>query len=157
MFYPREARRDKLTQRLVYMIFVIFAGTVFVIMARNDGLPYGSFLIQKENSVGKVTKIIDNGGNYILTYNFTDQSNGHHVKTIFINANLPFVYSTGAEIDITYFPYNPDISYVSSLVPFLMTSLWIMAIGALLTLLAIVISVVTVLGLLKHRREDFNY
>jgi hypothetical protein len=157
MFYGREANRDYLTQRVSIMMILIFVGTVIVIMSRDDGLPYGAFLIDSETTTGTVTRFDHNGLNRIFAYSFTDSTGVVYENEAFISNHMRLDTDKGEAITISYFPLYPEISVAAELVPYQETSFQIMAFGLALIGLAIIIIVLTISKLLAHRRGDFNY
>ncbi len=157
MYYGREASRDNLTQRVSMMMIAIFVGCIVVAMSRDDGLPYGAFMIDQETTTGTVTRFDLNGLNRIFIYSFTDASGAVFEKEAFVSNHMRLDTGKGETINVTYFPLYPEISAATALVPAQETSFTIMAFGLGLIVLAIIVIGLTIAQLLSHRRADFNY
>lgn len=154
MSSKHEAEKDFLMQKYLLMVFLIFVGIMMSTCSRDEGVPYALLLVDSETKVGTVTRWDEVGSNHRLTYRFSDKEGTHYSKSGLVNHNIPFQTHPGSSIEITYFPFDPDISEATSLIPYLEPAFWIMAIGAALVVISGVYSFISIVQLVKHYKED---
>lgn len=138
-------------------MFFIFIGTMMVIWADDEGVPFALFLIDTETISGTVTEYDGRGYDHMLSYSFTDHHGNEYSKSEMIDASLHFTAKVGDTIEVTIFPLYPTVFEATPLIPTMEPAFWIMVVGAAFVLLAAIISVFSMLQMIKHNKEDRYY
>ena len=157
MSSKREAEKDFLYQKYIFTMIFIIIGTLMVSWSDDEGIPFALFLIDSEIVSGTVTEFDGIGHDHMLSIRYTDQNGNEYSKRRLIHGSVPFDARVGDTIDVSIFPLYPEVFEATSLVSFMKTGFWIMAIGAGFILVAAVTSVFSILQLLQHNKEDRFY
>ncbi|OUR78347.1 hypothetical protein A9Q83_08250 [Alphaproteobacteria bacterium 46_93_T64] len=153
----REAERDFLYQKYFMAMLFVFIGTMMVIWADDEGIPFALFLIDSETVSGTVTALERVGLDRIYSFSFLSQNGNEYSNSELVNRFLLLDAKVGDTIEVTIFPLYPEISAITSLIPSLENGFWIMLTGAAFVVLAAVISVFSILQLVTHRKQDRYY
>lgn len=157
MSSKREAEKDFLNLKIFVTMVFIFIGGVMVTLAHDDGIPYALFMTDRETASGTITGLKKAHRDYLLSYSFSDQNGNRYLKTKSANSTLLLGIVVGNTIEVTFFPLDPSISEVTSLVPSLKPGFWIMVIGSALILFSSVLSIFSTLQLIKLHKDDRYY
>ncbi len=123
-----------------------------------EGIPYALFKIDGDTTTGTVERIEkDRHGHYYVSYSYVDQNGDRHDKTRMVYRHLSFKAETGKNIEVTFSPQFPKIAEATPMVPSLRFGFWIMIGGAALIVLLGAYSIVSILQVIKHRKDDRYY
>lgn len=161
MFYPREAQRDHLYNRIVMLTIACIVLLGIASMARTDGIRYTALLIDPVETTAMVTSVElfprnTQVGN--IHYRYSDDGSSTREAEYFdANYNASTQYQAGAPIQIHYSRWFPSISSTAEQLPTLVPGFYIM-IGALaMTLLFFGISFLTFCQISRMKAEDACY
>jgi hypothetical protein len=158
MSSKREAERDFLYLKYFVTMFFILVGGVMMISSFGEGIPYALFMVDSDTTSGTVDRIEkDRQGHFYLSYSYTDQNGDRHDKTRLVYSHLSFRAEVGKNIDVTFSPQFPKISDATPMVPSLRFGFWTMIAGAAMIVLLGAYSIVSILQVLKHRKDDRYY
>ncbi|MCR9212392.1 MAG: hypothetical protein NXI13_01635 [Proteobacteria bacterium] len=158
MSSKREAERDFLYLKYFVTMFFILVGGGMMMWSFADGIPYALFMIDSETTSGTVDRIEkDRHGHFYLSYNYVDQNGDRHDKTRLVYRHLSFKAEVGKNIDVTFSPRFPKIAEATPMVPSLRFGFWTMIVGAVLIVVLGAYSIVSILQLIKHRKDDRYY
>jgi len=161
MFYPREAERDHLLNRVILLSIACCVALAFAAMARTHGATYAALHLQSVEVTGTVTQVEDvprNSSVKMIHYRYTDHDQRTHEEAYWdphYDEHAP--YATGDSIALVYARLFPQVSLVATALNSYRPSFLIMLGGCVLALLFLAVSFRTLGRLAAMKREDRFY
>lgn len=161
MFYPREAARDHLFNRVTMLTIACIVLLGIAVMAGEDGIRYAALRITPVDTTGTVTLVELPPGNSmaaIVHYQYSDNSSyvreGQYFDPKYNNGNG---YKAGDAIELKYCRWLPSINSTVERFPSLVSGFYIMAGTLSLALLLLGISWLTICQISRMSAEDVYY
>lgn len=161
MFYPREAEKDHLYNRVALLTFATLIVLFLASMARSEGILYAALQLGAVETTGTVTQLDDirmNRDGKVIHYTYTDDEGLVHEDEYVDERyaqNDP--YETGGPIALLYSRWLPEKNSIASLVASNRPGFYIMTGGVLLALLFLWISFRTLGRIYAMKEEDRFY
>jgi hypothetical protein len=161
MFYPREAERDHLFNRVTLLTIACIVLLSIAVMARKDGIRYGALLVNPVETLGTVTLVEfppRNSEAGLVHYRYSDNSQDVHEGEYFDpHYSAGTQYESGDAIALQYCRWLPSISSSAEQLPGLVPGFYIMVGTVVLALLLLGISWLTICQISRMRAEDAHY
>lgn len=161
MYYPREAEKDHLYNRVILLTIACCVLLAFAFMARGSGVIYGAIHLSPTEAVGTVAQIErfeKNSRFATIHYTYTDHDGQVHENSYFdAYYDEHPAYDVGGPIDIQYSAWFPSVSSLSSALHTYRMSFYIMATALLLVLLFLGISAWTINRIASMKAADRVY
>ncbi|EJM08504.1 MULTISPECIES: DUF3592 domain-containing protein [Pseudomonas] len=161
MYYPREAAKDHLYNRIVMLTVACCVVLLLAAMAHKSGMLYGALSfngVENRGSVTALEQIPMNANGKVIHYQYTDAQGQTHEGQ---HADERYVEHTQYEVDgpitLLVSPWMPDKSCIASQLQSYRTSFCIMTGGVLLALLFLLISGRTFWQIQAMKEQDRFY
>jgi hypothetical protein len=161
MFYPREAERDNLVNRVILLTIACCVALAFAAMARAHGVVYAAIHLSPIEVMGTVTQVEDiphNSSVKMVHYRYTDHDQRTHDDEYWdprYDEHTP--YAVGDSLALVYARWFPQVSNIANERQSYRPSFIIMAGGCLLAVLFLGMSFRTLGRLTAMKREDRFY
>lgn len=161
MFYPREAARDHLYNRVVMLTIACIVALFIAVMAKKDGIRYAALLVDASETIGMVTLVELPPGNSqtgIVQYRYSDDSARSHEGEYFDpRYSTGIQYDVGSPIQLRYCRWLPSISSTVDQLPGLVPGFYMMTGALIVALLLLGISLLTICQISRMKAEDAYY
>lgn len=161
MFYPREAEKDHLYNRVALLTFATLMVLFLASMARSEGLLYAALQSGAVETTGTVTQLDNipmNSDGKIIHYTYADDKGQVH-EDEYVDERYAQNdhYEIGGPIPLLYSRWLPEKNSIASLVGSNRPGFYIMTGGVLLALLFLGISFRTLGRIYAMKEEDRFY
>ncbi|RBH59991.1 MULTISPECIES: hypothetical protein [Pseudomonas] len=161
MFYPREAERDHLYNRVILLTIACFVLLLLAAMARQEGSIYAAIQLSALEIKGTVTQLEDipmNKNDKVIHYQFIDHD-GHVHEGEYRDERYgqKARYEVNGVISLLYSRWFLQTSSITTELHTYRPGFYIMTGGVLLALLFLGISVRTVSRIFILKQEDRFY
>ncbi|PKR59557.1 hypothetical protein [Thalassospira lohafexi] len=112
---PRAAETDFFIHRLAVLGLLLFACVFFAGFIGNEAIAYALTRLDSEKTIAKVTKYESVNQLKIVWYEFSDANNVRYENRVHVPYRASFHPEEGMEVEVTYFPLNPEYSDVTDL------------------------------------------
>lgn len=161
MFYPREAEKDHLFNRVILLTVACCVVLLLASMARGEGILYAALKLGAIETSGTVTQLDDiqmNSDGKIIHYTYTDDKGQvHEAEYVDERYAQNTHYETGGPIPLLYSRWLPEKNSIASQVESNRPGFYIMTGGVLLALLFLGISFRTLGRIYAMKEEDKFY
>ncbi len=161
MYYPREAEKDHLYNRVILLTFACCVLLGLAAMARQQGAVYAAIhwsAVEVTGTVTQVEAIPRNDTVKLIHYRYVDGDGRAHEDQCWdkrYDEHAP--YAVGQDISLVYSRWLPQVSSITTVLRSYRPGFYIMASGILLTLLFLGISFKTLGRISTLKREDQYY
>lgn len=161
MYYPREAEKDHLYNRVILLTFACCVLLGLVAMARQQGAVYAAIqwsAVEVTGTVTQVEAIPRNDTVKLIHYRYVDGDGRAHEDQCWdkrYDEHAP--YAVGQDISLVYSRWLPQVSSITTVLRSYRPGFYIMASGILLTLLFLGISFKTLGRISTLKQEDRFY
>ena len=161
MFYPREAEKDHLYNRIVLLTIACCLLLFLASLAKNSGTIYGAIqwsAVEVKGTVTQLESIPMNKNGIIIHYRYADSDQQvHEDEYPDQRYNEHDQYEVGGEIPLLYSRWFPQISSIATELHTHRFSFFVMTGEVLLTLVFFGISFMTFGRIYGMRQEDRFY
>lgn len=161
MYYPREAEKDHLFNRVILLTVACCVVLLLASMARSEGILYATLKLGAIETTGTVTQLDDipmNRDGKVIHYTYTDdKGRAHEAEYVDERYAQNAHYETGGPIPLLYSRWLPEKNSIASLVESNRPGFYIMIGGVLLALLFLGISFRTLGRIYAMKEEDRFY
>ncbi|MEN2394544.1 hypothetical protein [Pseudomonas halotolerans] len=161
MFYPREAEKDHLYNRIVLLTVACLVLLFLASLAKHSGSIYGAIrwsAVEVKGTVTQLESIPMNPNGIILHYRYVDSDQqAHEDEYADQRYNEHDQYEVGGDIPLLYSRWFPQISSIATELHTYRTGFIIMAGGVVLTLVCLGISFMTFGRIYRMKEEDRFY
>ncbi|PWK39615.1 DUF3592 domain-containing protein [Pseudomonas sp. OV226] len=161
MFYPREAEKDHLYNRVILLTVACLVVLLLAGMARQEGMLYAAIQLVPIETTGTVTQLGDirmNRDGKVIHYRYTDQDGQvHDDQYVDERYAQKTAFETGGSIPLIYSRWLPGQSSIARELNGNRPGFYIMMGGVLLTLLFLGISFRTLGRIARMKEEDRFY
>ncbi|WP_053147771.1 DUF3592 domain-containing protein [Pseudomonas sp. P97.38] len=161
MFYPREAEKDHLYNRIVLLTIACILLLFLASLAKHSGTIYGAIRwtpVEVKGTVTQLEGIPMNPNGVIIHYRYVDGDQQVHEDEYFDQRyNEHHQYTVGGDVPLLYSRWFPQVSSIASELHTNRASFIVMAGGVLLTLLFLWISFRTFGRIYGLKQEDRFY
>ncbi|RON66919.1 hypothetical protein BK669_02055 [Pseudomonas fluorescens] len=161
MYYPREAAKDHLYNRIVMLTVACCVVLLLAGMARNQGILYGVLNLNGVDTRGTVTQLENipmNKNGKVIHYRYADEQGqvheGQHADERYAEHTQ---YEVDGPISLLVSRWMPDKSCIASQLQSYKTGFYIMTGGVLLALLFLLISGRTFWQIQAMKEQDRFY
>lgn len=159
MFYPREAEKDNLFNRVILLTFACCALLFIASLARHQGSTYAAMqlgVVQVSGVVTELESIPRNSESKIIHYRYADQKGETHNDKYF-NPRESTHYEVGDSIPLVYSSWFTGKNAIASELHTYRPDFYIMSGGLSLTLILLLISLWTIRRIYVLKQEDQFY
>lgn len=161
MFYPREAERDHLYNRVILLTIACCVLLLLAAMARQEGSIYAAIQLGALETKGTVTQLEDipmNKNGKVIHYQFIDHD-GHVHEDEYIDERYgqKIRYDVNGDISLLYSRWLPQINSITTELHTYRPGFYIMTGGVLLALLFLAMSIRTISHIFALKQEDRLY
>ncbi|MFK3772610.1 DUF3592 domain-containing protein [Pseudomonas sp. NPDC089406] len=159
MFQPREAERDHLYTRVVWLTIACCALMLLAMIAWGQGSTYAALQLDHQQTNAKVIEVEPTLSDQakIIHYQYTDRSGQAYTNTFFNDGYGGQVYEVGQELAVSYSGWFPQKHGLSQKVPGYRADFIMLVGGIVLTLLCLAISFRTLTRLQTMKQERAFY
>ncbi|MGE8143933.1 hypothetical protein ACQKP7_01855 [Pseudomonas frederiksbergensis] len=161
MFYPREAEKDHLFNRVILLTVACCVVLLLASMARGEGILYAALKLGAVEITGTVTQMDDirmNPNGKVIHYTYTDdEGQRHEAEYVDERYAQNDHYETGGPIPLLYSRWLPAQNSIANRVDSNRPGFYIMTGGVLLALLFLGISFRTLGRIYAMKEEDRFY
>lgn len=161
MFYPREAEKDHLYNRVILLTIACCVLLSLAAMARHQGSIYGAIQLSAVEVTGTVTQLEDiprSSSAKIIHYQYIDHDRQVHEDKYWDERyGENSQYQVGEGISLLYSGWFPQISSITTELHTYRPGFFIMTGGVLLALLFLGISFRTMSRIFAMKQEDRFY
>jgi hypothetical protein len=161
MYYPREAEKDHLFNRVILLTVACCVVLILAGMARHEGIRYAAIQLGPVETVGTVTQLDDirmNRDGKVIHYRYTDlDGQVHDNQYVDERYATKTAYETGGSIPLLYSRWLPAQSSIARELNGNRPGFYIMMGGGLLALLFLGISARTLGRIYAMKEEDRFY
>ncbi|MEE1926464.1 DUF3592 domain-containing protein [Pseudomonas sp. 148P] len=161
MYYPREAEKDHLYNRVILLTFACCVLLGLAAMARQQGAIYAASqwsAVEVTGTVTQVESIPRNDMVKIIHYRYVDDDGQIHEDQCWDKRYAEHApYDVGQDISLVYSRWLPRVSSISFVLRTYRPGFYIMVSGILLTLLFLGISFKTLGRISTLKQEDRFY
>ncbi|MFJ2366960.1 hypothetical protein ACIPIN_25255 [Pseudomonas sp. NPDC087697] len=161
MFYPREAERDHLYNRVILLTIACCVFLLLAAMARHEGSIYVAVQLSVAETTGTVTQLENipmNKDGKVIHYRYTDRSGlAHEDEYIDQRYQKNVQYEVGGSISLLYSSWFPWKNCIATELHTYRPGFYIMAGGILLSLLFLAISAKTIGRIFVMKQEERFY
>ncbi|KIR13152.1 MULTISPECIES: DUF3592 domain-containing protein [unclassified Pseudomonas] len=161
MFYPREAEKDHLYNRIVLLTVACCVLLFLASLAKHSGSIYGAIrwsAVEVNGTVTQLESIPMNENGIIIRYRYTDgDQQVHEDEYVDQRYNEHDQYEVGGDVPLLYSRWFPQISSIATELHTYRASFFVMAGGVLLTLVFFGISFMTFGRIYRMKEEDRFY
>jgi len=161
MFYPREAEKDHLYNRIVLLTVACCVLLLLASLAKHSGTIYGAIqwsAVEVKGTVTLLESIPMNENGIIIHYRYTDSDQQvHEDEYPDQRYNEHDQYEVGGDVPLLYSRWFPQISSIATELHTNRASFFVMAGGVLLTLVFLGISFRTFGRIYRMKEEDRFY
>ncbi|WP_207283651.1 DUF3592 domain-containing protein [Pseudomonas sp. FW300-N2F2] len=161
MFYPREAEKDQLYNRIVLLTVACCVLLVLASLAKHSGSIYGAIrwsAVEVNGSVTQLESIPMNANGIIIHYRYADgDQQVHEDEYVDQRYNEHDQYEVGGDVPLLYSRWFPQISSIATELHTYRSGFFIMAGGVVLTLVFLGISFATFGRIYRMKEEDRFY
>ncbi|ROM76164.1 hypothetical protein BK654_16090 [Pseudomonas brassicacearum] len=161
MFYPREAEKDHLYNRIVLLTVACCVLLFLASLAKHSGSIYGAIrwsAVEVKGTVTQLESIPMNANGIILHYRYVDSDQQVHEDEYPDQRYSEHPqYQVGEEIPLLYSRWFPQISSIAAELHTYRAGFFVMVGGVLLTLVFFGISFVTFGRIYRMKEEDRFY
>lgn len=161
MYYPREAEKDHLYNRVILLTIACCVLLGLAAMARQQGAVYAAIHWSAVEVTGTVTQVEATPRNNdlkLIHYRYVDGNGQTHEDQCWdkrYDEHAP--YDVGQDISLLYSRWLPQVSSITTVLRTYRPDFYIMASGVLLTLLLLGISFKTLGRIFTLKQEDRFY
>jgi hypothetical protein len=161
MYYPREAEKDHLFNRVILLTVACCVVLILAGMARHEGIAYAAIRLSPVETTGKVTQldnILMNSDGKVIHYRYTDHDGQVHDDQ-FVDERYAqkTAYETGGSIELIYSRWLPGQNSIARELNGNRPGFYIMLGGVLLALFFLGISARTLGRIYAMKEEDRFY
>lgn len=161
MFYPREAEKDHLYNRIVLLTIACLMLLFLASLAKNSGIVYGAIqwsAVEVNGTVTQLEGIPMNKNGVIIHYRYLDDDQQvHEDEYPDQRYNEHAQYAVGAEVPLLYSRWFPQINSIATELHTHRASFLVMTGGVLLALICLWISFRTFGRIYRLKEEDRFY
>lgn len=161
MYYPREAERDNLYNRIVLLTLVCIIVLGIAAMAMREGGRYALLRIGAVETTGTIMQVESlprNSGAVIVHYRYNDRSGrAHDAEYLDTRFGEQSQYVEGGPVALVYCHWFPSINSITERLHQLRPGFYIMTGGVLIVMLLFGISLLTFWKIGRMSAEDVYY
>lgn len=161
MFYPREAEKDNLYNRIVLLTVACLILLFLASLAKHSGIIYGAIqwsAVEVKGTVTQLESIPMNENGMIIRYRYLDSDQQvHEDEYPDQRYNEHDQYEVGGDVPLLYSRWFPQISSIATELHTYRSGFFVMTGGVLLTLVFLWISFRTFGRIYRMKEEDRFY
>jgi hypothetical protein len=161
MYYPREAERDNLYNRIILLTLVSIIVLGIAAMAMREGGRYALLRLSPVETFATITQIESlprNSSAAIIHFRYTDQSgHAHDAEYLDTRYGEQHRYVEGGPVALVYCDWFPSINSLAEQLNHLRPGFFIMTGGVLIVLVLFGLSLLTFWRMGRMSAEDVYY